>query len=107
MRWDFRQRLRFASLQGETARELLTPQVRELNTLIYWRDGVILQRSDAVLQALQDLGGWWKVAVIPRLLPRFFRDAIYLLVARNRYVWFGQRELCRVPSESEKDRLLP
>ena len=32
------------------------------------------------------------------LYPRVIRDAIYDLVARNRYRWFGRRDACILPN---------
>jgi len=31
-------------------------------------------------------------------IPRVIRDAIYDLVARNRYRWFGRRDACILPN---------
>jgi predicted DCC family thiol-disulfide oxidoreductase YuxK len=40
------------------------------------------------------------------LLPVPLRDAVYDIVARNRYQWFGKATMCRVPSQEEKPRFL-
>ena len=39
-----------------------------------------------------------------QFIPRVIRDAIYDLVARNRYRWFGRRDACILPNS---DRLWP
>jgi predicted DCC family thiol-disulfide oxidoreductase YuxK len=33
-------------------------------------------------------------------------DAVYRLIARNRYRWFGRRENCYVPTANERHRYL-
>jgi predicted DCC family thiol-disulfide oxidoreductase YuxK len=33
-----------------------------------------------------------------QFIPRVIRDAIYDLVARNRYRWFGRRDACIQPN---------
>ena len=41
-----------------------------------------------------------------RRLPRPLRDALYSLVARNRYRWFGRRASCMLPTPETADRFL-
>ena len=62
--------------------------------------------SDAVLHLWSGLGWPWKASLIFKLIPRFVRDPIYKLIARNRYKWFGQREECWVPSPEQAGRIL-
>ncbi len=99
---------RFAPLQGETARTLLPPQDDDpLRWSLLYRDehGVHAQ-SDAALEICRRLGGAWAMLSLLRLAPRRLRDAVYRLVVRNRYRWFGQRATCRVPSPAERARFL-
>jgi len=57
-----------------------------------------LQKSAAVIAALNVVGGGWKIAALSlRLLPRSVADKIYDWVAANRYNWFGKRATCFVP----------
>lgn len=108
LRVDRNARFRFAPLQGSAARELLPPdRARALESVVYLRDGVALQRSDAAIRILMDLGGWRRGFGLLLLVPRFIRDFIYAWVARNRYAWFRKREACRVPTDAERARFLP
>jgi predicted DCC family thiol-disulfide oxidoreductase YuxK len=105
---DREQRFRFSPLQGQLAGRTLAPQQTETpESVIILRDGVILARSDAVLELGRQLGGIWRLAGILRLVPRPVRDLGYDLVARNRYRWFGRQETCRVPTEQERARFIP
>jgi predicted DCC family thiol-disulfide oxidoreductase YuxK len=54
-------------------------------------------KSDAVLCITRELPRWRWTWVF-HLIPRVIRDAIYDLVARNRYRWFGRRDACIVPN---------
>ena len=36
----------------------------------------------------------------------FIRDAIYNLIAANRYKWFGKKESCMIPTPALKSRFL-
>lgn len=109
MRIDKRGHLKFASLQGTTASELLQKEQApgDCDTIIYLRDKESFERSTAVLQILSDIGGVWQSAEILLLLPKTLRDVAYRIVAKNRYRIFGKRETCRVPTPQERDRLLP
>lgn len=57
--------------------------------------GRILFKSDAVLAIAQRLP-WWRWAGIGWIVPRFIRDPLYDLLARNRYKWFGKRDSCMI-----------
>lgn len=112
IRRDRGARLAFASLQGRTAQEILPEEFRakretDPSSILYWRAGELLFRSDAILFALSDLGGLWKLLLVFRIIPRPVRDFSYNFVARNRFRFFGRRSSCRMPEPHEKNRLLP
>ncbi|MGQ3296178.1 MAG: DCC1-like thiol-disulfide oxidoreductase family protein, partial [Shinella sp.] len=48
----------------------------------------------------------WKAVSLLRAIPRFLRDPVYRWLARNRYRFFGRREVCWVPSPGDADRML-
>lgn len=100
--------LKFASLQGLTAQKTLPQEDLKVDpdTVIYYRDGIIFKKSEAVFRVIIDLGGPWKLLQILFLLPRPFRDFFYERVARNRFRFFPKRETCRIPTPEEKARLL-
>lgn len=105
---DRKRLFQFAPLQGETAAKLLTSEERSrLESILLWQAGQKLQRSEAVLKILVSLGGGFRVFALGYLIPPYLRDLIYNWVARNRYSWFGQREICRLPQPGEHERLLP
>ena len=110
IRVDALSQLKFASLQGSTAKEILkleSNQPMDLNTVLYWRDGVIYNRSTAVLMIFNDVKGIWGWLRVFLFAPKFLRDSVYRVVANNRYRLFGRRDTCRIPLASEKERFLP
>jgi predicted DCC family thiol-disulfide oxidoreductase YuxK len=40
----------------------------------------------------------WQWTWVFQFIPQVIRDAIYDLVARNRYRWFGRRDACILPN---------
>ena len=47
-------------------------------------DGAVFTESEACLELAKALGGFWRLAVILRLIPRALRDAVYRTVSRHR-----------------------
>ncbi len=109
-RHDQKKRLRFASLQGETAREIL-PRYQldpsKLSSVILVDNGKAYTQSSACLRICKYLGGGWKLVYALMIIPKFLRDAVYNLVARNRYRWFGKKDSCMIPPADWKDRFFP
>jgi predicted DCC family thiol-disulfide oxidoreductase YuxK len=54
-------------------------------------------KSEAALRIARELPRWQWTWVF-HFIPRVIRDAIYDLVARNRYRWFGRRDACILPN---------
>ena len=54
-------------------------------------------KSEAVLRIARELPRWQWTWIF-QFIPRVIRDAIYDLVARNRYRWFGRRDACILPN---------
>ena len=100
---------RFAAIQGETAKEILPtlPQNTSDWSMVYVDDRGIHDQSDASLEVYRRLGGFWKILSLAQIIPQVIRTPVYRVIARNRYRWFGRRDSCRIPSESEKERFLP
>ena len=109
IRIDKKNQLKFASLQGKTAAKLLDQQKEaiDVDTVVYMRDNARSEQSTAVLNILSDVGGVWGLARIFWIVPKFIRDIAYRLVAKNRYRFIKKRETCRMPTQSERGRLLP
>lgn len=105
---DPQRKLRFAPLQGSTAARLLPVELRkDLQSLVVWRQGSVLLKSTGVLNALKEVGGAWKfLGILGMIFPKFMRDGIYDLIARNRYSWFGKSETCRIPTKEEREQIL-
>lgn len=109
LRADRQQVFLFAPIQGETARELLPPigEDPEQWSMVYLDERGIHDQSDASLEVYRRLGGLWAPLGWLRFVPRFVRNPVYRLIARNRYRLFGKREVCRIPTAVERARFLP
>ncbi len=107
-------KLKYAPLQGETAKAIFNRNTIDddsLKSIIFVQKSGdnerIFKRSDAVLESLKTVGGFWEIAAIFKIIPRFIRDSIYDFIARNRYKWFGKYDSCRLPTPEERELFLP
>lgn len=108
IRHDTPHRIRYASLQGETAASRLPDELRSsLSTLVLLHKEQIFTHSTAVIHIALLMGWPWKMAIVFFIVPRFLRDALYTIIARYRYRWWGRRPTCRIPSAEERLLFLP
>jgi predicted DCC family thiol-disulfide oxidoreductase YuxK len=115
LRHDDRDRFRFAALQSPLASRLLDrhgASAADLDTFYIATNfdqagEQLLTRSDAAVFVLHELGGGWRVlGAIFRVLPRALRDAVYNLIARNRYKVFGKFDSCPLPDPRHRHKFL-
>ncbi len=100
---------RFAPQQSEKGREILMQQGRadsDLNALIFIDEDELLEGMDAVIGISKYLKGYSALSWLLRSLPRKVTHAAYAFIAKNRYRWFGKREVCRMPEPGEQHRFL-
>lgn len=109
LRRNRNQNLRFAPLQGEAAKQLLSQHgisSTPLQSVILLDNGKVYTQSSAALRICRHLRGGWKLAYGLIIIPRFIRDFVYNIIARNRYHWFGKKDTCMVPSPEVRERFL-
>ncbi|MDF9842029.1 MULTISPECIES: thiol-disulfide oxidoreductase DCC family protein [unclassified Paenibacillus] len=102
-------RIKFAPLQSDIGRELLLAaglEPNRLDTVVLLENGRIYTESSAVLRIAGKLRFPWPAAYLFIIVPRPLRNALYRLVARNRYRWFGRDESCLLPTPDIKRRFL-
>ncbi|MGY8614246.1 thiol-disulfide oxidoreductase DCC family protein [Bacillus velezensis] len=102
-------KISFASLQSDTAPELLASEglpTEQFDSMIFIENGRIYKKSAAVLKVSRHLRGAWRLSAVFFAVPRPLRDRAYSFIARRRYKWFGKREACMLPSPEIKNRFL-
>lgn len=99
----------FGSLQGKAGQGYLRQfqlPAAALTTFILIEGETAYTRSTGALRILKHLGGGWQLLYAFIIVPRFIRDTVYNLVAKNRYKWFGKKEDCPVPAAEQHGRFL-
>lgn len=102
---------RFASLQSDIGKALLTQYQIGLSSsdpesVILIDSGKAYKYSSAVLRITSKLSFPYKLLYPLLIVPAFLRDAVYKLIARNRYRWWGRQESCMLPTTALKAKFL-
>ena len=106
---DTKSVFKFASLQSDVARKLLSDlEVSDtaLDTIVFIDQGNVYTRSTAALRVSKHLSGLWPLMTGFMIVPLFIRDWVYNLISKNRYRWFGKRDTCSIPSPDVENKFL-
>ncbi len=98
----------FASLQSDTGKFLLEKynvNVIGLETFVLIKNDMAYLRSDATMEVLKGIDGFWKLLYAFKIIPTFIRDGVYKFIAKRRYRLFG-KTTCMVPTAELKSRFL-
>jgi len=99
----------FAALQSDSGKKLLDQyQInwKANDSFILIENGEAHMKGNAALKLYSRLPWYWKWTQIFWIVPKFIRDWVYSVIAKNRYRWFGKKEQCMVPSASVRERFL-
>lgn len=109
IRHDKKKIIHFAALQSVFGQKLL----RENNlptdvfeSFLLLDKGKLYSKSTAGLRLYNKLPWYWKWVQLFWIVPKFLRNWIYSIIARNRYKWFGKKEECMIPTADVKERFL-
>ena len=106
---DHKNIFKFAPMQSETGQKMLAAHnisSYNIDTFLLVKNGEAFTKSDAALVIAKELKRPWNYLAILRIAPRPIRDYFYSLIARNRYKWFGKRDLCMMPTSELQDKFL-
>ena len=111
-------KFRFAAFQSEAGRAIssrfpmlsvddnTTPTDMRLESIILIEGDKIYVRSTAVLRIFRKMRGLWPALYVWIVAPKFIRDWVYDLIAKNRYKWFGKYDECLIPDEKTRQHFL-
>jgi predicted DCC family thiol-disulfide oxidoreductase YuxK len=101
-------RFRYTAIQSAYGTRLaqafgIDPNDPDTNAVVH--GGVAYFKSDAALTVLSNLPKWSWTRVL-FAVPKPLRDAVYNLVAKNRYRIFGKYDVCFMPDADMRARVL-
>ena len=109
LRNDSQHHFNFLSAQSPIGEALFAHYdmvAEDYDSVLLIENGELRIKWDASLAILEAIGWPWKMAALGRLLPKFLADPLYNFIARNRFKWFGRREVCLIPTAEEQVRFL-
>jgi len=107
MRHDRRASVNFVSAQSPLGQALYRHYGMVIDdSYLLISGGHAYTASSGYLTLARILGGPWHLFRVAAIFPARLRDAVYGLIARNRYRWFGKTEYCSLLTEEQRQRLL-
>ena len=101
--------LRFSSLQSNFAQQFLKDRnlkPTNFESIYYLKDDKLYSHSGAMLEIVKELKGFYPYFNVLKIIPKPIRDYIYKWISKNRYRWFGKKEVCWMPTPDLKDRFI-
>ncbi len=97
---------RYASLQSALGQKIMTDRSMDIKAIdsivLIIPEGKSYIKSTAALQITRHLTGLYPIGYLFLIFPKFLRDWVYDIVAKNRYRWFGKKEQCMIPTPELK-----
>ena len=102
--------MKFASLQSNFAELILKSdtRLRNVDSVIVFgkKSGRLWIKSDAFFEVMKYLGGYYKLFLIFKIVPKFIRNFFYDLFAKNRYRFTGKYDVCMLPDKQTRERTI-
>jgi predicted DCC family thiol-disulfide oxidoreductase YuxK len=106
---DKQGRIKMAALQSPAGKAILEKhglQPEFADSMVVVSEGKLMLESDAAIRLGRELNGFRLLSKFASIFPRFFRDATYRFIARNRFRFFGKNETCYLPDPKWKTHFL-
>ena len=109
MKRDRKQRLRFLAAQSPLGQAFLKRHnlpAENFDSFYLVENAIILHKSRGFFGMVQYLRWPWPWLAMLSVLPTGPLDRLYDVIARNRYRWFGRRDLCLIADQTRAERFL-
>lgn len=97
---------RFAALDAAYGKAMIARYQINTDSIVLIEGDQAYTESDAALRIAKRLSGIYPLLYVAIILPKFIRDPIYKMIARNRYKWFGKSDACWLPSLHLRQKFL-
>ncbi|MEO6901622.1 MAG: DUF393 domain-containing protein [Bacteroidia bacterium] len=106
---DHKNYFKFATLQSEKVKALVSNfniSLSTNNSILLIEKDKIYYKSTAALRIAKKLNNGYSLLYLFIIVPVFIRNIIYDYVAKNRYKWFGKKEVCMLPSAEIRSKFI-
>ncbi len=100
---------RFAAIQSDEGEKLIKKHnidTSKTDSIILIENDTYSVKSTAALKIAKHLKGGYPLLYGFIILPAFFRNWVYDIIAKNRYKWFGKKDNCMIPTPELKEKFL-
>jgi len=101
---------RFVPLQSNLGKEIINHiglSTKHIDSVIIYEPGISYNyKSAAAIEIAKDLGGFFHLGTMFRIIPTGLRNLLYDYIAKNRYLWYGKKDNCLVPTDKLKSKFL-
>lgn len=101
---------RFAALQSDIGGKILKHigvDQKYADSIVLYEPGVAYHyKSGAALEIAKDLGGFFSLSTVFKIVPQALRNMVYDFVAKNRYKWYGRKDQCAIPTPELRAKFL-
>jgi len=99
---------KFVPLQSDLAQSLLDKHnlLHGPETFVLIGEDDCFIMSDAILEIVKQIQGYWYLLGVLRIIPRPMRNFFYMQFGKRRYTLFGKSDYCVVPSNEIKARFI-
>ena len=110
IKYDKKEEFRFVALQSDLGKKILQHigmDSKHIDSIVLYEPGIAYYyKSQAALEIAKRLGGIFHFGTLFRIIPNGIRNWVYDYVAKNRYVWYGKKELCMIPTTEIQSKFL-
>ena len=101
---------RFVPLQSDLGKEIINHiglSTKHIDSVIVYEPGISYNyKSAAAIEIAKDLGGFFHFGTLFRIIPTGLRNLLYDYIAKNRYLWYGKKDNCLIPTDELKSKFL-
>ena len=110
IKYDKKDKFRFVALQSDLGKNIIQHigmDFKNIDSIVLYEPGIAYYyKSQAALEIAKNLGGFFHFGTLFRIIPNGLRNLLYDYIAKNRYVWFGKKESCMVPTTEIQSKFL-
>jgi predicted DCC family thiol-disulfide oxidoreductase YuxK len=110
IKYDKKDVFRFVALQSDLGKEIIKHiglDIKNIDSVILYEPGIAYNyKSAAALEIAKNLGGFFHLGTVFKLIPNGLRNLLYDYIAKNRYQWYGKKESCLIPTLELKSKFL-
>ena len=108
IKYDKNNNLKLAACQTNAGENIIRQYnlMDESESVVFIKNGIVFYKSDAIIEIAKQIKGWPHIFKYTSFLPKFLRDGMYNLIAKNRYSLFGKKVTCMLPTNENQKRFL-